>query len=196
MFDHLETSKGSPHRRTQADRPPPRLLVPSSSPPLPSSSPLASTPPVPSYTDANHTIRRASTDSDSSIFSHFSLTWESEAGLRACEQVMLGSGTANAVSPGSAKRWVVFRGRVPGVYHTASVILFYSHLCRPTESIPSDSARAQTDGIPHSISLSYTKATQAERDYKRFKTDGTLPPFGSGPWVVYVGRSTGVFTDL
>ena len=120
MFDHLDpTNKGSPHRRPQAVRSSPRLLVPSSSPPLPSSSPLASTPPVPSYTDDNPSIRRASTDSDRSIFSHFSLTWESEAGMRAYEQVTLGSGTANTVSPNSAKRWVVFRGRIPGVYHTA-----------------------------------------------------------------------------
>ena len=107
-----------------ASRLKPRTLVPSSSPPLPSSSPPTSTSSAPPYTDDEKpSIRRASTDSDSSIFSHFLLTPESEAGLRAWEQAMLATPSPGPASPSNptkpARRWVVFKGRTPGVYHSA-----------------------------------------------------------------------------
>ena len=106
-----------------ASRLKPRTLVPSSSPPLPSSSLLVPTSSAPPYTDEKSSIRRASTDSDCSIFSHFSLTPESEAGLRAWEQEMLATPSPSPASSGnhtkSARRWVVFKGRVPGIYDSA-----------------------------------------------------------------------------
>ena len=113
----------------------PRTLVPSSSPPPPSSSPPASTSSAPPYTDEKPSIRRASADSDCSIFSHFSLTPESEAGLRAWEHEMLatpGPAPTSSNNPAkSARRWVVFKGRVPGVYDSAWVTFvefIYTHL--------------------------------------------------------------------
>ena len=124
-----------PQTQTTAVRSRQRTLVPSSSPPLPSSSPPVLTSPVPPYTDDKYSIRRASTDSDCSIFSHFSLTPESEAGLRAFEQEMLGtpspSPSLSANPSKSVRRWVVFKGRAPGVYDSAWVALsefIYTHL--------------------------------------------------------------------
>lgn len=83
-----------------------------------------STLPAPPYTDDNPSLRRASIDSDSSIFSNFELTPESEADLRAWEETMLETPTPtpSKISPPgiiqSTRRWVVFKGRAPGVYHT------------------------------------------------------------------------------
>ena len=120
----------NPYSQMTASRSRPRTLVPSSSPPLPSSSPPISAFSAPPYTDDKYSIRRASTDSDCSIFSHFSLTPESEAGLRAFEQEMLGtpspSPSLSTNPPKSARRWVVFKGRVPGVYNSAWVALLSS----------------------------------------------------------------------
>ena len=114
-----------PQGQMTASRLKPRTLVPSSSPPPPSSSPPMPTSSAPPYTDEHSSIRRASTDSDSSIFSHFSLTSESEAGLRAWEQEMLATPSPSPASSSnptkSARRWVVFKGRVPGVYNSAWV---------------------------------------------------------------------------
>ena len=96
----------------------------SSSPQLPLSSPQMSTPPAPPYPHNGLSLCHASIDSNSSIFSHFSLTPESEAGLRAWEQTMLGPMTPNlSKNPSSGttqltRHWVVFRGRIPGVYHS------------------------------------------------------------------------------
>ena len=102
-----------------------RTLVPSSSPPPPLSSPPMSTSSAPPYTDEKSSIRCASTDSDCSIFSHFSLTPESEARLRAWEQEMLGTPSPSPASPSnhakSARCWVVFKGRVPGIYDSTWV---------------------------------------------------------------------------
>jgi hypothetical protein len=61
---------------------------------------------------------------------------------------------------------------------------------------PSEAARAETTGIPNALSLAYPNAASAERDFERFCADGTLPPHGSGPWVVFAGRTTGIFTEL
>ena len=96
----------------------------SSSPQLPPSSPQMSMPPAPPYPHDGLSLCRASIDSDFSIFPHFSLTPESEAGLRAWEQTMLGPMTPNpSKNPSSGttqltRCWVVFRGHIPGVYHS------------------------------------------------------------------------------
>jgi hypothetical protein len=82
-------------------------------------------PSSPIDTDENPALRRASLDSDSSMFSHFSLTLESEAALQAWERAMID--TTPSPSPSkrtqdagksTSRRWVVFTGREPGVYNT------------------------------------------------------------------------------
>ena len=60
----------------------------------------------------------------------------------------------------------------------------------------SEAAWEQMTGIPNALSLVYSNIPSVERDFKRFKSDGTLPPYGSGPWVVFAGRTNGVFTEL
>lgn len=62
--------------------------------------------------------------------------------------------------------------------------------------VHSESAKEQTEGFPDAVSFSYTNVTHAGHDLDQFLAHGALPPYGSGPWVVYVGRSTGVFTEL
>lgn len=74
-------------------------------------------------TDERPELRRASFDSDCSMFSHLSLTPESEAALQVWEQAMLGpkatpSKPTQAGGKLTSRRWVVFFGRDPGVYDT------------------------------------------------------------------------------
>ena len=90
--------------------------------------PFSTLPPssMPVDTDEHPSLRRASFDSDCSMFSHFSITPESEASLRAWEQKMLGPTTptptpskaTQGTGKATSRRWVVFFGRNPGIYNT------------------------------------------------------------------------------
>ena len=114
-------------RRCQSNRSRSNLPCVCVSKPPPSSSTL---PPSSMAVDSDEdtTLRRASLDSDSSMFSHFSLTPENEASLRAWEQEMLGqmmptstpasSKHSQGAGKSTSRRWVVFYGRIPGVYDT------------------------------------------------------------------------------
>lgn len=135
LFPPMTNAQKSPScLRCQSPRSQRHLpCVCSSQPPPFSTLPPSSMPPS---TNEGPDLRRASLDSEASIFSHFSLTPESEATLRAWEQTMLSSPTAtSSPSPSPSKltkatdkltsrRWVVFIGRNPGVYTSSYVLPF------------------------------------------------------------------------
>ena len=43
--------------------------------------------------------------------------------------------------------------------------------------------------------LAFDDPAAADAAYERFREDGTIPGHGHGPWVVFVGRQSGVFTS-
>ena len=60
---------------------------------------------------------------------------------------------------------------------------------------PSSEAISQTDSFPHSLVLAFDDPAIADRAYEAFQEDGTTPAQGRGPWVVFIGRTPGVFTS-
>ena len=60
---------------------------------------------------------------------------------------------------------------------------------------PSTEATSQTDGFPYSLLLAFDDPVAADRAYEEFLDDGTTPSYGRGPWVVFIGRTPGVFTS-
>ena len=60
---------------------------------------------------------------------------------------------------------------------------------------PSAEATSQTDGFPYSLMLAFDDPAAADRAYEQFQYDGTTPAHGRGPWVVFIGRTPGVFTS-
>ena len=62
-------------------------------------------------------------------------------------------------------------------------------------SIPSTEASRQTDGYPCALMLAFDNPDAAEHAYELFEEDGTTPAHGRGPWVVFIGRTPGVFTS-
>lgn len=69
-------------------------------------------------------------------------------------------------------------------------------LALPLLTPSSSLATKQTEGFSNEFKLVYTSAATAHHDYEQFLADGTLPPHGNGPWVVFAGRTPGVFTSL
>ena len=61
--------------------------------------------------------------------------------------------------------------------------------------IPSTEAISQTDSFPHSLVLAFDDPAAADRAYEVFQIDGNTPAHGRGPWVVFIGRTPGVFTS-
>lgn len=43
--------------------------------------------------------------------------------------------------------------------------------------------------------LAFNGPAVADHAYERFQADGTIPPHGRGPWVVFMGQRIGVFTS-
>ena len=62
-------------------------------------------------------------------------------------------------------------------------------------SVPSTDATSQTDGFPFGLMLAFDDPAVADRAYEEFQEDGTTPDHGRGPWVVFIGRTPGVFTS-
>ena len=62
-------------------------------------------------------------------------------------------------------------------------------------SLPSAEATSQTEGFPYSLMLAFNDPDAADRAYEEFQEDGTTPAYGCGPWVVFIGRTRGVFTS-
>ena len=91
------------------------------------------------------------------------------------------------------KTWVVFNGRIPGIYD--NMYFFFvrckSFLCSPGYS--SLGAAAQSQSFPDGFQKAFPNREQAMDAWIAFMSDGTYPGYGKRPWVVYVGRRTGVF---
>ena len=59
----------------------------------------------------------------------------------------------------------------------------------------STEATSQTNGFPHAFMLAFDDLSAANAAYQQFQGDGVIPNHGRGPWVVFLGRSPGVFTS-
>ena len=70
----------------------------------------------------------------------------------------------------------------------------FQHFLNVTNACSAE-ATGQTDGFPHAFMLAFDDSTTANAAYERFREDGTIPSHGRGPWVVFVGRQSGVFTS-
>lgn len=97
--------------------------------------------------------------------------------------------------PHDLNTWVVFRGKVPGLYECLYV---------PSSSIKpsvrsfffSEGAAMQTQGFSDAFQRVYPDRTSAEAAWNLYCADGTYPDYGKSPWVVYNGRRPGVFDKV
>ena len=62
-------------------------------------------------------------------------------------------------------------------------------------TLPSANASKQTDGFADAFKLAFEDPAQAYSAYDKFIADGTIPAHGRGPWVVFIGRTQGVFVS-
>jgi hypothetical protein len=82
----------------------------------------------------------------------------------------------------------------------------YTATCIPLPSAPrrsvcshnyfSFTASLQTQGFNGSFQRIFPNRTSAEEAWQAYKRDGTFPVYGKAPWVVFLGKSQGVFRTV
>ena len=95
----------------------------------------------------------------------------------------------------AGRRWVAFRGRIPGVYTSSYVLWAFPFTPSNADDLHSVDATEQTEGFPNAFKLAFEDTAHANHAWNKFLEDGTIPAHGRGPWVVFVGRRQGVFTS-
>lgn len=98
--------------------------------------------------------------------------------------------------PRDRKTWVVFRGKVPGIYEYRYVSPLSAGPRTRSHDCPSELAAFQTQGFSDAFQRLFPDRDSAEIAWSRFVRDGTYPDYGRGPWIVFLGRKPGVFSKM
>ena len=98
--------------------------------------------------------------------------------------------------PRNRRTWVVFHGRLPGIYDYGYASPFITESSACPLSRFSESISIQTQGFSDAFHQVFPDCDSAKAAWSTFTRDGIYPDYGRGPWVVYLGHKPGVCSKM